>query len=251
MLLSIADRVRLDAARAEFHRRAEQTLEDGTRVDFGRHGRRAPPGNAIAEYAQLYPESQLPTRRPSSQPSSIEANRVLLPMNCAATWSTEMPHWISAPAVFRDARRSDSWRRRERGLRDRRRARARYCEPAGHQEHLSLTPFERLQRCAAVRTAYRRRRRPVLHDDAVRHVHEGHARGSFARRVAANAGVIASSTGSATAAPRPRRKVRRGRCFRVIMIFRSFSSAASRNGMLSTIPSPARRIDILQPLAGG
>src|SRR5262245_18849489 len=43
--------------------------------------------------------------------------------------------------------------------------------------------------------------------------------GDFANRAgAANAGVIASSIGSATTAPMPFKKVRRGRCFRVTII---------------------------------
>ena len=51
-------------------------------------------------YAQLKPLSQLPTVRESSQPSSSEAKRVLLPTDAAAIWSAETPPWISAPMVF-------------------------------------------------------------------------------------------------------------------------------------------------------
>ena len=46
------------------------------------------------------PESQLPTVRESSQPISSEPKRVAEPSCCAAIWSTEMPFWMSAPAVF-------------------------------------------------------------------------------------------------------------------------------------------------------
>src|ERR1700733_9592407 len=49
-------------------------------------------------------------------------------------------------------------------------------------------------------------------------------RGTAVRLGAANAGVIESSRGRATAAPKPRRKVRRGRDFFVIITSREPSS---------------------------
>ena len=59
------------------------------------------------------------------------------------------------------------------------------------------------------------RRRPVRHGDAVGHVGERQAAAARCLPAraspAAKAGVIASSAGSAMAAPMPRRNVRRGR----------------------------------------
>ena len=52
------------------------------------------------EYAQLYPESQLPTVRESSQLNSSERSLVVPPIASAATWSTEIPTWMSLPDVF-------------------------------------------------------------------------------------------------------------------------------------------------------
>src|SRR5262249_13878579 len=50
-------------------------------------------------YAQLKPESQFPTLREASQPSSIEGNRVCEPTFCAAAWSAETPAWSSELGV--------------------------------------------------------------------------------------------------------------------------------------------------------
>ncbi len=76
--------------------------------------------------------------------------------------------------------------------------------------------LERFQHARVLERRARGLRRPVGHRDAVRHVGERHAERRLAHHAligaAAKAGVIASSIGSATTAPMPRRNVRRGRC---------------------------------------
>ena len=57
---------------------------------------------------------------------------------------------------------------------------------------------------------------------AVRHIDDPEAAHGFAavRRCAASAGTMPSSSGSASAAPRPRRTVRRGMAFLVMIMAR-------------------------------
>ena len=91
-------------------------------------------------------------------------------------------------------------------------------EPGEH-ERVVAERLERLHDARVLERTSRGRRRPIGHDDAVGHVGEGHphrrlrgpARGG-------QAGVIASSMGSATAAPMPFRNVRRCRCLRVTIM---------------------------------
>ena len=73
-----------------------------------------------------------------------------------------------------------------------------------------------------------RLRHPDVHDRAVRNVDRAEAQRRLGRRSArARAGVIASSSGSATAAPTPFKTVRRDRCFLLMNI--SFSPLCEKN----------------------
>ena len=91
-------------------------------------------------------------------------------------------------------------------------------EPGEHERVLAEL-LERLQDARVLERSSGGRRRPVGHDDAVGHVGEGHPHRRLREPAgAASAGVIASSMGSATAAPMPFRNVRRGRCLRVTIM---------------------------------
>ena len=82
------------------------------------------------------------------------------------------------------------------------------------------------------------RRRPARQVAAHRHVDEAEAADRIGRRSSRAAvidGTIASSSGSATLAPRPRRNVRRGSAFLVMIIATSSSETACSSTTPRTI----------------
>ena len=209
---------------------AEQPLEDDPRVVFHRQRRRrAAPGDGIGVGAAEAGVARAGEVAPSSASSSD------------ASWvcSAEL---LRSNLIDRDAGldlgRVGSLRLNA-GQEPRRRARMHAgavpaAEPAACcASPLSTTSRSRNGSAAAGREELEagalRRRRPLLHDHAVRHVDDTEAATALAGvcACAASAGTMPSSSGSASVAPRPRRTVRRGIAFLVmIMILLSASETA-------------------------
>ena len=203
---------------------AEHPLEGHARVDADRQRAVSSRHDSVLKNVQGKP-SQAPTAVPmSSVPTSIERSGVSPATLSAMYWSTVFFDWIlpnASPVPSRSADRADAVQERRAGAEVDRLAPRRLHLADRHQ--LIAERLERLHHRLELRSSLPGLvRMPGVGKHAVRHVDraEPERRGCAAvLACAVSAGTIASSSGSATAAPNvPRMNVRRDRCFFVMIM---------------------------------
>ena len=127
----------------------------------------------VLVYAQAKPMSQAPAVSPDSMASSSEASCVCLPVSCARIWSTEIagiePRFTGGRRDVREEPRAGFGVRAARPP-----GRRNTGKIAQHQKLIAIGRKRAQRRRQFVCRAFEHRR-PLLHDHAVRHVHDTEA----------------------------------------------------------------------------